>query len=460
MTALSPTPGPVLPVEALIDPMVGIVRRLVDVAPVPGVPPAYTAITAEVADARRLGTWPADRVSLGTTFGDRDGARAAALGEAVERYCGNRVPPGLRVATAARLRAEGRRLFGPEDLPFFAGWQHTEDFPYQPFTDETPIAWVHASEDGGDGCWLPASWVYLNYHSGARRSEPRLHHLNYAGIATGTDADDAFRRALLELVERDALELWWHLGGPSVGIAVDSVPGLATVLAGSRLRVHLVELPTEHPVSCVAAVVVDPETGVVGGGGAARFDPAEAARKAVLEAVHTWVFTQGLLDPDGWVFAAIDAGVLARGLYLQHRGDRRYRDDAGPGYARVRDLGAQVQVWLDPRVQEALLPRFTAPARVRTLPVAPAGDLPALRASLAAAGCRIAHVDLTTPDVAATALRVVRVCATGLVPNAPAAFRYLGLPRWREAAAARGWAAGADPAVGPDGLEPAPPPFL
>ena len=41
---------------------------------------------------------------------------------------------------------------------------------------------------------------------------------------------------------------------------------------------------------------------------------------------------------------------------------------------------------------------------------------------------------LTTPDVALTPLRVVRVCARGLVPNAPAAFPYYGLPRWADIA--------------------------
>jgi ribosomal protein S12 methylthiotransferase accessory factor len=456
----------VTPESLLLDPLTGIVRRFVDVAPVDGGPPTYTAVTAEVADARRLGVWPADRVSLGTTFGDRDGARVAALGEAVERYCGNRVAPGLRVATAAELRAEGERVWGPDVLPFFAAWQHEQPgWPFRPFTEDTPVAWVAGTEDrgtgsGGTGCLLPASWVHLNYHSGKRRAQPRLHHLNYAGIATGADAEDAFRRGLLELVERDALELWWHLGGPSEGIDPASVPGLAAALAGSRLEVHLVTLPTDLPVACIAAVVVDPVTGVVGGGAAARFDPAEAATKAVLEAVHTWVFTQGLLEPDGWVFAAIAAGVLAEGLYLPFRADRRYRDDAGPGFAAVRDLGAQVQVWLDERVQRELLGRFTAPDALASLPEGPSGDLLALRAALRRAGCRVARVDLTTPDVACTALRVVRVCADRLVPNAPAAFRYLGLPRWRDVAAVRGWAPRADPATGPEGLLLAPPPFL
>ncbi|CCH30606.1 YcaO-like family protein [Actinosynnema sp. NPDC047251] len=414
----------------LVDPLTGIVRRLVDVEAVPGAPRRYRAVTAEVADARRLGAWPADRVSLGTTFGDVDAARAAAVGEAVERYCGNRVAPGLRRASADELKAAGIPHFGPADLPFFTARQHaTRGFPYRPFTGDVPIAWVEG-EESGEICLLPASWAYLNYHSGERRTEPRLHHLNYAGIATGVSTEDAFTRALLELVERDALERWWHLGAPTTGIAVDDVPGLAAELADCPLEVHLVELPTEHPVSCVGAVVVDRTTGIVAGGGAARFDPVEACTKAVLEAVHTWIFTQGLLEADGWVFRSIEAGILARGLYLPHRADRRYRDDAGAEYAEVRDLGAQVQVWLDPRVQAELLPRFTRPERM-TRPQT-RGDLPALRESLA--GNRIATVDLTTEDVAEAGLRVVRVCATGLVPNAPAAFRYLGLPRWGDPA--------------------------
>ncbi|ONI75210.1 hypothetical protein ALI144C_41475 [Actinosynnema sp. ALI-1.44] len=438
-----------LTTESLIDPLTGVVRRLVDVEPVPGMPSSYLGVTAEVADARRLGAWPADRVSLGTSFGDPQTARAAALGEAVERYCGNRVPPGLRVASARELAAEGHRLFGPADLPFFANWQYeVERFPYRYFDENLEITWAQGIENG-EPCYAPASWVYLNYHTSARRRQPRLHHLNYAGIATGVGADDAFERGLLELVERDALELWWHLGAPTTGIDIASVPGLPERLAGSRLQVHLVRLPSEHPVSVVAAVVIDPETGIVGGGGAARFDPVHACTKAVLEAVHTWVFTLGLLDKSGWVFQAIDAGVLAEGLYLPHRDDRGYLADAGENFRRVRDLGAQVQIWLDPAVQDQWLHRFTHPSSHMDAAQLPTGDLAALTASLA--GNRIAAFDLTTPDVAETPLRVVRVCATGLVPNAPAAFRYLGLPRWQQVIDARGW---------DSGLVLVPPPFL
>ena len=104
-----------LPLEALVDPVCGIVRKVKPVEHPPGTPARYTALTAEISDARRLGLWPADRVSLGTTFGDPEGARIAAVAEGVDRSGGDRVPPPghpdapLR-ATAAELTGAGLRL--------------------------------------------------------------------------------------------------------------------------------------------------------------------------------------------------------------------------------------------------------------------------------------------------------------------------------------------------------------
>lgn len=437
MTATAPAVP--LPVDHLVDPELGIVTGLHPLEPMPGLPSAYVGVTAEVADSRVHGNWPSDRVSLGTTFGDPAGARIAAIGEAVERYCGNHVPDGLLRGTAAEMAAQGHRLLGPEDLRFFADWQHDRPgFPFARFTDDVEISWVTGHGQGGQGddgpVLVPASWAHLNWRTGSRRSDPWLHHVNYAGIATGQGLADATRRGLLELVERDALSLWWHLDLPAAGIAVESVPGLAEHLAETRLEAHLLALPSWFGVPVVAAVVVDRETGIVAGGFSAKLDPAETARKAVLEAIHSWVFTQGLLEPDGWVHDAIAAGILSAGLYLPHRPDRDYLAVAGPQQERVRDLGAQAQVWLDPEVQRRLLPRFTAPPRTVGVEDLPTQTEPGLRAALAEAGHEVVVCDLTTPDVALTPLRVARVCARGLVPNAPAAFPYYGLPRWTEVA--------------------------
>lgn len=419
-----------LTLEHLVDPELGVVLGLHPVERLPGLPASYVGITAEVADSRVHGNWPSDRVSLGTTFDDLAGARVAAIGEAVERYCGNYVPAGLVRGSARGLAAAGHRLLGPDDLRFFADWQHEQPrFPFERFTDDVEIAWLEGRAAGGP-VLVPASWAHLNWHTGPRRRDPRLHHVNYAGIATGQGLDDAAGRGLLELVERDALSLWWHLDLPASGIDPASIPGLAEHLAGSRLELHLLALPSWFGVPVVAAVVRDPGTGIVAGGFSAKLDPVETATKAALEAIHSWVFTQGLLEPDGWVFDAVEAGILSRGLYLPHRPDRDYLAVAGERQERVRDLGAQAQVWLDPEVQRRLLPRFTAPPARVSIDELPTGTHAGLRSALEAAGHEVVVCDLTTPDVALTPLRVARVCARGLVPNAPAAFPYYGLPRW------------------------------
>ena len=449
---------PVLTAEDLVDPLTGVIRALHPVERVDGMPRRYVGLTAEIADTRAHGNWPCDLVSLGTTFADEDGARIAAIGEAVERYCGNHVREGLRYATAAELRATNVRHWGPDHLGFFAPWQlQSEGFPFEQFTEDTPIAWVDGVGGDGSRVAIPASYVYLNWRTGSRKRDPWIHHLNYAGIATGQGLGDAAARGLLELVERDSLSLWWHLNLPARGIDPASVPGLTDDLGDSRLQCHLLELPSYFGVPVVAAVIRDPELGIVAGGFSAKLDPVATARKAVLEAIHSWVFTRGLLDADGWVFGSMRAGVLSSGLYLEHRADRTYLDAAGPRSEHVRDLGAQAQVWLDPRVQASLLPRFTDPSEVVPIDALPQGTSEGLRAALSAACHEVVVCDITTPDVALTPLRVARVCASGLIPNAPAAFPYFGLPRWREIA--RRYAPNCDPAD-PSTLLLTPPPSL
>lgn len=450
--------------EDLVDPVTGLIRTVREVLRPERAPRRYTSLTAEVADARRLGDWPADRVSLGTTWGDPAGARIAAIAEGVERYCGNFLPADLdpgehRTGTARELRAAGLPVVGTHQLPRWDGSQlDRAGFPYVALDDDVPTVWTRCrelvAEDEWRPLWLPHSLVGLNWRQRRFRHLPRVHHLNYAGIATGQGAADAHDRGLLEVVERDALEVWWHHAGPARGIDLGSVPGLADDLEGAPLDVHVVQMPTELA-PAMAALVRDRDTGVYAAGFSAATDPVRAVRKAVLEAVHTWIYTLGCVDAHGWVFRAVEAGLMAPGLYLDHREDRRYLDSAGTRFEHVRDLGAHVQVWLDPRVH-LLAGRFTDPA-LGTTSVADVEPTSAaeVRRLLLASGHRVVTRDLTTRDVAHTSLRVVRTFVTGLVPNAPAAFRYLGMPRFADAAAARGWEP-ADPATDPLALCPPP----
>ncbi|MFB4354275.1 YcaO-like family protein [Microbacterium sp. LS_15] len=433
-----------LPVEALVDTETGIIRSVREVPHPPGAPHRYLALTASVSDARALGEWPADRVSLGTSFGDVDQAWIAAVGEGVERYCGNWLPEhlapdDLRIASAAELQADGEHLIDLDALPRFADWQLARpDFAYRRLDADTRTLWALCRDEQDLGVWLPDALVHLNWRQSRFRDLPRTHHLNYAGIATGAGHHDARDRGVLEVIERDALEVWWHLDGPTFGIDPATVPGLLDDLRGSSLRVHLVAMPTEFA-PAIAALVHDEERGLYAAGFSVALDPAKAARKAVLEAVHTWIYTQGCTAADGWVFRAVEAGVMAKGLMLDFRPDADYLVAAGPHCQNVIDLGAHVQVWLDPAVHSEAR-RFTDPVLgVRPLSAVPAVTMAEVHRRLRRGGHRVLTRDLTTSDVRRTRLRVVRTIVTGLVPNAPAAFSYLGMPRFREAAAQRGW---------------------
>ncbi|KGJ72118.1 hypothetical protein GY21_17455 [Cryobacterium roopkundense] len=467
MTTPTTAVPPEFDLASLVDGEMGIIRSVRPVLRPDAAPPAYTSMTAEVSNARELGDWPADRVSLGTTFGDDRQAWIAAVAEGIERYCGNFLPAELhpgeqKEGTAAELRERGLTVIDVESLPQFTPWQlSSPGFPYRQLTDHVRTLWTRCRERRADApssdVWLPASLVYLNWRQRRFRHLDRVHHLNYAGIATGQGNQDARDRAVLECIERDALELWWHLDGPTRGIDPASVPGLSEHMSGCNLRYWIVEMPSELA-PAMAALIYDPDTGLYAAGFACKLDPAEAARKAVLEAVHTWIYSSGLQASTGWVFQAVDAGLMARGLYLDHREDLRYLDDVGENFCTVRDLGAHVQVWLDPRVHH-LATRFTAPAlgTISVGEIAPVTQQQ-ITARLAAGGHRVFSRDLTTSDVARTALRVERVFVTGLVPNAPAAFAYLGSERFRAAARSRGWRR-RDP-VKPDDFTLIPPPHM
>ena len=423
---------------------VRVIRSVREVPHPTGAPQAYLGLTAAVADARQLGEWPADRVSLGTSFSDPAQARIAAIAEGIERYCGNWLPAELpacelRIGSYEELTSAGLSLIGLDDLPSFASWQYERaGFPYAPLTADTPTLWTRCTDLLGADVWMPASLVYLNWRQSRFRDLPRIHHLNYAGIATGQGVDDARDRGVLEIIERDALELWWHLDGPTIGIDPATVPGLLDDLAGSDLEVSLAVMPSEFA-SAIAALVFDPARGIYAAGFSAALDPARAARKAVLEAVHTWVYTQGCTDKQGWVFRAVEQGLMAKGLYLDFRDDASYLDAAGPECEHIIDLGAHVQLWLDPRIHHEAR-RFTAPAQgIRPIDDIPTTSMPEIHQKLADAGHQVLTRDLTTDDVRRTSLRVVRTFVTGLVPNAPAAFSYLGMGRFPDAALKRKW---------------------
>ena len=111
-----------------------------------------------------------------------------------------------------------------------------------------------------------------------------------SGCAAGVTREDATLRGLLELIERDAVALWWRGGRRGRAVAPDSeaASGAAALLAQARQgQGHrtswLLDITTDVEIPVVAAMSTDPDGyGFVVGFGA-RLNLADAARAAVFE---------------------------------------------------------------------------------------------------------------------------------------------------------------------------------
>ncbi len=111
------------------------------------------------------------------------------------------------------------------------------------------------------------------------------------GCAAGKDAVSATIAALLELIERHAVTVWWNEGGPARAVALDSqASAIASTLlaqlrgAASRRMTWLIDItPADLRVPCAAAVSCNSGGHGICLGFAASLTAAGAARGAILE---------------------------------------------------------------------------------------------------------------------------------------------------------------------------------
>ncbi len=423
----------------LVDPRLGLLRRLALEPLPPHLPPGLCQARAEIADSRAFSPWTSDAAAAGLAWWNAEAARAAAVGEAVERYCGNVVPTGLRRASYAELAAGGGAALDPADLALYAPEQYRRrGFPFVPFTRDLQVLWTTGFDLAtGDSVAVPASWVWTSWSTGPAAGEPKTHGTIYAGIAAGPSREEAERSALAELVERDAVHLAWTAGVPLPRLTPPAWMEPLLTAARGAVTAELYLFPNAFGLPVVGALLRDREAGVVTLGQACRTTPVDAALKAVAEAAQLNLVARALADPQTGLADRL-AAVPGAALH-PWRADRGYAALYGPLWRGARDLLCHLQLHLDPALHKPLADRL---ATGGTRPLA---DLPAAGPEtretyltrLHARGFRAVSVDVTTSDVAPTGLRVVRVVVPGLYANAPAAFPYLGGRRLAEAGGVR-----------------------
>jgi IS605 OrfB family transposase len=250
-----------------------------------------------------------------------------------------------------------------------------------------------------------------------------------AGIATGATCEEAECVALEELIERDAVTVAW-LAGEQLERVV--IPDQMTALfAGpaANLETTIIYFPNPYQLPVLGALVYDRKTDLVTLGTACRPHPLDAMLKAYAEAAQLQMLAYALDDPNSPLLQAIQR--TPNSPLKPWRADRCYSQSYRSDWRDVTDLLCQIQLYLDPSMK-AHLDEHLRNATLRTFDQLPKGrsrERTDYLECLRAVPTPLLAVDVTTADVAACGLWVVRVIAPGLCTNTPAAFPLLGNQR-------------------------------
>ncbi|MEO1370076.1 MAG: YcaO-like family protein, partial [Acidobacteriota bacterium] len=284
----------------------------------------------------------------------------------------------------------------------------------EPFREDTATDWVPGqSLVDSRPVWIPAHFVYLPYRP--RRGDAFIDNSSSTGVACGRSRGEAVLKALYEVVERDATSIFWlaKLSPPRLLPTPDSELDRLwrERLATPGMEMRLLDLTPDSGLPTAAAFLLHENGGAVVGS-ATRHSLAEAARKALLEAIQgQLVWRDGLRD----------------GPHV------RYSED----FADVVEFPDHARAYLAPGMRRHLdfLWRHPEPRHLPDGPGAPdaAEGLRTAIEALAPLGLEPFAVDITSPDVRRLGYWVMRVVVPGAVPlNAQHDRPYLGSDRLRQ----------------------------
>lgn len=383
---------------SLVDPLLGIVRSVSSVVepPLPGIHVRSAAFGFE-RDAQNMPTLLNGLLGQAAGVGTSDGeAFAGAVFEAVERTSG--MWHGDEPSVVARFDdLDPVDVVDPRECMQYSDEQyahrrqinargHAFEYVPEPFDNAQPMHWT--------GVWslsrqrfrlLPSTYLFYNH------PQPPGGPYCWAdsnGCAAGESSGDAVRRGLLELVERDAVALWWYnrVSRPSIPLGTLGDPYVAEVVELYRSlgrELWVLDITSDLAIPTVAAI--SRRTGgatediLVSFG--AHFSVADAVRHAVCELNH--------LLP----------AVLPEGL--TEWGDYRYSEAAQRHWWRTATLASEPY----------LAPDGVSPLPAEAVTIGAPEQLQQLVRVIEAAGHEILVLDQTRPDIG---IPVVKVIVPGL----------------------------------------------
>lgn len=375
----------------MVDPRLGIVRRVAPVPLQPGEPPLFVLAAhgtrpkyfirnAPIPDRRADYSLPANGVAF-----DAEQALWRVLGEACERYAAG-IYAEHRLITASRYQV-GSRALPIEELILFSDRQYArEGFSFARFDPSLPVRWTQGvCLTRQQPVWIPAALVYLGYEAVA--SSELLCPSMSTGLAAGRTLEQALLAGLCETVERDAFMCTWLLRRPPPRISSKQLVRLLSPRELSLVHHNGVECSvaltqTDIEIPSVITVLRPKNKCVAVVGSAAHPCLRTAISRSVLEAYHTL----------NWSF------VLERSSH-------------GLDAHEVTTFEDHVRYYLEPRHFHDIAWLTQGPEC--DLSATPRGSA---RQCVERVGYEVHYVETTTPDVQSLGFRAVRVIVPGLHP--------------------------------------------
>ena len=208
-------------------------------------------------------------------------ARVSALCEALERYCGTYQGDELTVRASWHEVAD--RAVHPDACQLYDPRQHTEPFDEDARVDWTPV-WSLTRRSSR---LLPTALLYYDAPRPPGLGRVRA---DSNGNAGGSSLEDAVVQGFLELVERDAVALWWYNRTRHPAVDLDSftqpwITRIRELHTSLHRQVWALDLTADFGIPTFAAVTRrtdKPAEDVLFGFGA-HFDPTVALCRALAE---------------------------------------------------------------------------------------------------------------------------------------------------------------------------------
>lgn len=330
----------------------------------------------------------------------RDRALAAAAERAVALYAAALYERAAFPLAAARdagfptVRPGAFALYGEAQLA-------RPGFPYVGFDADTPVRWTSAVDlSDGSTVYVPASFVRYPYPWLREGGDLPLSEPVATGLACSASISAATLAGLYDVIAVDALAIFWQAAIAPPRLRVETLPerlrDLAVRVAGDD-DLYLLDVTTDNRVPAFAAAAVsgDPGTPACVFGGAASLRPDDAVEAALLDLAESRRLARTLAGPapspandyedvtawgDHLAFAA-DAGNR-KAFDFALASDERH-DLADYDRRSFADIDTELEV----AVGRAL-----------------------------STGCRVYAANLSSEDLTALGLAVVRVLVPGHLP--------------------------------------------